>query len=293
MFGSVLVPLDGSPFAEHALPLARAVARRAGAELDLVRVHGLYALKDPAASWCPYDPAQDAECRREEEAYLANLARRLREAGPVRVSTAVVPGLVADGILGRAKDRHADLVVMTTHGVGPVSRFFLGSVADELVRRATAPLLLVRPPAAPPDLAAEPAVRHVLVPLDGSGLSEQVVEPAVELANVLGARLTLLRVVEPHPTPGPGPAEEASAYLEGWAGRLRGRAQGVRARVVAARHAASAILEEARSADLVALSTHGRGGVRRLLLGSVADKVLRGAAVPVLVCRPAGGEGRP
>ena len=70
LFRSILVPLDGSTFAEHALPWAREVAHRAGADLDLVRVHGLYALRDPAASWCPYDPAQDAACREEEEAYL-------------------------------------------------------------------------------------------------------------------------------------------------------------------------------------------------------------------------------
>jgi nucleotide-binding universal stress UspA family protein len=298
MFRSILIPLDGSPFAEQAIPLARAIARRAGARLDLVRAHVLYALTQPAASWGPYDPVQDAEWKQQEEAYLEGLAGRLTGVG--RVTCAVVSGLAADAVLERARARAADLIVMTTHGRGPVSRFFLGSVADELVRRAPAPVLLIRPGAVPPDLTREAEVRDVLIPLDGSALAEGILETALGLGRLLGARCTLLRVLESASPPrlvlpgderGEPGACEATAFLEGLAARFRGPSLPVRTRVVVAPRAAAAILRQAEflGSDLIALATHGHGGLRRLLLGSVADKVIRAAPVPVLVAHvPAG-----
>ena len=85
--------------------------------------------------------------------------------------------------------------MMTTHGHGPLSRFWLGSVADEMVRRATTPILLVRPHEKAIDLAAEPVLRHILIPLDGSALAEQVLGPAAALGSLLQCDdYTLLRV---------------------------------------------------------------------------------------------------
>jgi nucleotide-binding universal stress UspA family protein len=127
----------------------------------------------------------------------------------------------------------------------------------------------------------------VLVPLDGSALAEQVVRPAADLAGLLGAGCTLLGVEAPD---APAPAEaEARAYLERVAARLRAAGLRVATRVVVARHAAEAILEQAsaQKSDLIALATHGRGGLSRVVLGSVADRVLQGASGPVLVYRPA------
>jgi nucleotide-binding universal stress UspA family protein len=299
MLSSILVPLDGSPFAEQALPLAASIARRAGGRLDLVRGHVVYAQVDPAASFGPYDPLADVAWRQQEESYLEALAARLPG---VRVSCAVASGFAADAILERARARGADLIVMTTHGRGPVGRFFLGSVADELVRRAQAPLLLMRPTEASPNLAREPEVREILVALDGSPLAEGVLDAAFNLGRALGARCTLLRVLEsgsPQRLVLPGDERDepgagvALAYLGGLAARSRGRAPEVRTRVVIAPHAAAAILHQAQilGSDLIALATHGRGGLRRLLLGSVADAVLRAAPVPVVVCRPPAGVG--
>ena len=295
MYRNLLVPLDGSAFAEHALPFAASIARRASATLQLVQAHvpiaSLYSGSELVA-----DLTLDAKIRENETAYLDGVVNRLRENVPVRVSRTLVDGPVADALHEQALGSAADLVVMATHGRGPLSRFWLGSVADTLVRRLPIPILLVRPKEDAPDLATEVKVGRILIPLDGSDLAEQILGPAIELGSLTQAEYTLLRVVEPFmPSPHqfPGPlfdqlAREAQMYVDGVADRLRGRSLRVETRVVMFRPAAAAILEEARvhATDLIALETHGRGGVARLLLGSVADKVIRGALTPVLVHRP-------
>jgi nucleotide-binding universal stress UspA family protein len=178
------------------------------------------------------------------------------------------------------------------------------------------PLLLLRPQDGPLDFAREPSFRHVLIPLDGSPLAEQILDPAGTLAELEQAECTLLRVIKPMVIGNYNPTDPALSgldhqvlkelqalheqdrvhaleYLQQIAGRLRARGVQVQTRVVVHEQPAVAILEEikARRPDVVALATHGRGGLQRLLLGSVADKVLRGAGVPVLVHRPLTEEG--
>ena len=158
------------------------------------------------------------------------------------------------------------------------------------------PILLVRPQEEAPNLATQVTLRHILIPLDGSDLAEQILEPAIELGCLTQAEYTLLRVVEPFMPPPHEPtgplfdqlAREAQTYVDSVAERLRGRSLRVQTRVVINRWAAAAIMAEARvhANDLIALETHGRGGLARLLLGSVADKVVRGALTPVLLHRP-------
>jgi nucleotide-binding universal stress UspA family protein len=293
---TILVPLDRSPLAAQALPLALELAWRAGAILDLVAVHGLYALEDPGAARLPYSALEDAEFRRHEQDYLDATAERLAKTHCVPIRTAVVNGLVVDGLLEWQRDHPADLMVMTTHGRGPVSRAFLGSVADELLRRTPVPLLLVRPHTLAPSAPAAPVVTHMLIPLDGSPLAEQVLPPALELARLLEARCTLLRVIESDdaPTvhtscrPCAPPEADAMAYLESVARTARAQGLRVDTRVATARHAAACIVEQSQKSFgyIIALATHGRGGLRRMLLGSVADKVIRGSTLPVLVFRP-------
>jgi nucleotide-binding universal stress UspA family protein len=162
-------------------------------------------------------------------------------------------------------------------------------------------VLLVRPREDESSPTAEEAFRHILIPLDGSTLAEQIVPFATALGTPMKARYTLLQVVEPV-TLGYAPYAAAAgldqrvldemraaahAYLEGIAQRLRSQGAHVNTRVVLGPPAA-AILEYAGShgVDLVALETHGRGGLARLLLGSVADKIVRGAGIPVLLHRP-------
>lgn len=197
----------------------------------------------------------------------------------------------------------ADLIVMTTHGRGPLSRSWLGSVADELVRRATKPILLVRPQEKARDLSVEPVLRHILVPLDGSALAEKVLESAVALGSLFEAHYLLAHIYEPLLDTSLDSVNDAAAadseptieelraraqdYLNRVAERLQQEGKTVQTQVVLGQHPASGILDTAqRSAvDLIALETHGRRGLSRLLLGSVADKVIRGASLLVLIHR--------
>jgi nucleotide-binding universal stress UspA family protein len=131
---------------------------------------------------------------------------------------------------------------------------------------------------------------NVVVLLDGSPLAEAVVEPSVELARLLEARCTLFRVVEGRAGSAAtaAPVAEAEAYLKGIAGKVGGEGVRVERRVVVGEHAAECILDEGRAHlnQLLALATHGRGGIRRRLLGSVTDRIVRGCVAPVLIHRP-------
>jgi nucleotide-binding universal stress UspA family protein len=316
MYRNILVPLDGSPFGEHALPLALGLARRAGAAVQVVHVASPVEM---AYTESLFVTAEDLERRLQARlrAYLDAVVQRAEAAAAVRVTPALLEGDVTEQVRRRVAELPADLVVMTTHGRGPLGRFWLGSVADELLRRLPVPLLLVRPHEGEPDLGAGPPLEHLLVPLDGSPLAEQMLEPAVALGRLTAADYALLRVVEPVLPVAPGLGgvpgltledkaqgllertravhrqlcREAQDYLNRVAGGLEARGLRVRTRVAVEEQPAVAILSEAvpPGIDAVALETHGRRGLSRLLLGSVADKVIRGAAVPVLVHRPAAG----
>jgi nucleotide-binding universal stress UspA family protein len=306
---SILVPLDGSDVAEHALPTALSLARRHRAALHLVRVYvpvaavyGAHALR--------YDETLDREFMAQARDYLDGVVTRLADVGGVRAGSALLGGMVADTISQHATALGADLIVMTTHGRGPLARFWLGSVSDELARRAGVPVLFVRPSAASPDLAGEPLLRRVLIPLDGSELAESILQPVLALGDPDQTEYTLLQVVMPAELSyGPAggrvsglqeslkqlrevdelEAKRARDYLEPLAQRLRERSTAVSTRVACNERPATAILDDAsvHAPDLIALATHGRGGLKRLVLGSVADKVLRGAETAVLVYRPA------
>ncbi len=299
MYRTILVPLDGSVFAEEALPWAAMIASRSGAGVELAMVH------EPPSAAVSVDPPRevleqlDRVARESAESYLAEARERL--AVELRgLPTRLLEGQAAEAIADHARPGVVDLVVMTTHGRGPVSRFWLGSVADRLVRRIGVPLLLVRPGRT----AAPPGARGaILVPLDGSEFSESALPNAVALAKVLDATLELLHVVAaPLPTgqpPLPYPAgwdpqeakrrqDRAQAYLSRLAQRLQKDGLEASTRVVQGLDIPGAILAEAEREILaIAIATHGERGVRRLVLGSVTDKVVRGASVPVLVTPPA------
>ncbi|HEU5102063.1 MAG TPA: universal stress protein, partial [Roseiflexaceae bacterium] len=210
---------------------------------------------------------------------------------------------IATMLATHAAATDTDLIVMTTHGRGGLARFWLGSVADVLVRASRVPVLLLRPDEGMSDPARSCTFQRILIPLDGSPRSEAIVEPALALGQLMYSEYTLLRVVAPFVVGAPAPfttptdfdpdrtmrlQSKAQDYLDDVAGRLLSTGVQVRTRVLVAEHVAAAILEHARqhSIDLVAISTAGRSGLARLLIGSVADKVLRGAEVPVLVYRP-------
>jgi len=311
MYKTILVPLDGSTFGEHALPLALTLARRAQATLQVALVHVPLLYLDSATA---FEGTLDEKTREKEQVYLNGAVKRLAAVSTVPVKPVFLAGPVVETLHEHVQASGVDLIVMTTHGRGPLSRLWLGSVADELLRRTTKPVLLVRPHEAAPELGKERLLRHMLVPMDGSSLAEKILEPALDLGTLMATNYTLVRVVKPMmpvytDTLGAAPAAaqeqamlgqlkevqeqietDAGRYLEGVAGGLRSRAQKVDTSVICGAQAAAAVLEEAdaRGCDVIALETHGRRGMARLLLGSVADKVVRGAHVPVLVHRPSG-----
>jgi nucleotide-binding universal stress UspA family protein len=305
MYRSILVPLDGSVFAEHALPLALGIARRSGATLRIARAHV-----------APFSPIEDLgglvdrAARDEEQAYLKAVVKRLTDATAAPVQSALLEIPVVDSLCEYAKSAGADLMVMTTHGRGPLARAWLGSVADELVRKAPIPILLTRPQEAKLVLDQAPVFRRVLIPLDGSSFAEQAVDPALALGSLTEAEYILVRVIEPMIRGGdvesvltrpsdPGVVRrlelfhdeekaDANTYLEKMAQRLKTHSHRAEIRVVVSEQTAVALLETAKQvkADAIALSTHGRRGLSRLFLGSVADKVLRGTSLPILMHRP-------
>jgi nucleotide-binding universal stress UspA family protein len=300
MYRSILVPLDGSPLSECALPLAAAVARAAGATLRLAIVP-VRATASPV--YVEGLPVIDADLRSlaaaHDLAYLQGVAAGPRAAGAA-VTVAVLDPAYPEGdatvparLLGYAARTDVDLIVMTTHGRGGAARFWLGSVADVVTRASPVPVLLLGP-AEGPRPAAGALFRRVLVPLDGSALAEQILAPALALGGLGGAAYRLLHVVERR---GHGAADaggcprdedEAWGYLEGLALRLERAGARVETRAVTADEVAPAILEQARAygADLIAAATHGRSGLARLARGSVASTLLRAARQPVLVLRP-------
>ena len=143
MYRSILVPLDGSAAAEEALPMALSLARRFAAALTIIHVHvpiwGVY------GEGGLYDPLIDREIRDGMQAYLNGVVKRISTGTDISLSSAVLEGLVPGAIKRHATESGVDLVVMTTQGRGPVARFWLGSVADRLVRQSTIPILFVRP----------------------------------------------------------------------------------------------------------------------------------------------------
>lgn len=304
MLEQLLVTLDGSEFGEHALPFAKAIAERTGASVNISHVHCCEPPTDllhntpfqyEGVSMDAYE-MKDAE---QQRAYLKARESALKAELPDnRICSALLEGYVTEALERHAREIGADLVVMTTHGRTGVSRAWLGSVADSLVRHSSFPLLVIRPMEDGSTFPV-PAFSHILVPLDGSPLGEKILEPALDLAKAMDARFTLLHVVSPHVTVGarvsPVPSgrleermEKAQAYLEGVVGRLGDEGVEAQSRIESHYAPARAILNlaEEENVDLVALATHGYTGVKRALLGSVADKVLRGAKWPLLLERP-------
>lgn len=144
MFKRILVPLDGSTFAESVLPQAEMLARCGGAEIELLRVtvhpSTFVYVPDPAALAELYD-SDRSHC----EDYLREMSNRVAQRSGLRVVTAVLEGTVADAILDYAEETNADLVVMSTHGRTGMERWLLGSVAERVVRGAKVPVMLIRP----------------------------------------------------------------------------------------------------------------------------------------------------
>ena len=303
MVKSILVPLDGSSFAETAIATALGLAAKHGEPLELILAHSPPTLLPGAEPGVEAALALDERIRSDEGAYLRRIASRVSAESGVTVTPVLLDGPAATTLIAYATSREPHLLVMTTHGRGTVGRLFLGSVADRLVRQLHCPVLLIGPGSVPTK-ARPDGRRHVLVPLDGSAPAEAAIDQVLAVFPRNEVVLELVQVVVPLrglliPVEGPlAPAGKekqallaANRYLHAVAVRLRKLGLLVHAEVHLDPSVADALITHAvtHRSDLIAIATHGLGGVERMLLGSVADKLVRGAPVPLLVWNPQPG----
>lgn len=308
MYERIIVPLDGTPFGEYALNWATEIAMRSDALLELVHIHVPEHFEQDLFEVPTYhytgvvraDAELDRAALRRDIEALEQRARQLGSTTGLRVRSRTITGNVDAALEREAKAFGADLIVMSTHARTGFQRSRFGSIGDAVVRHATVPVLLVRPPTetAPPDTA--PVFRRVLVGLDGSMLSEQILGPVASFAHLFGAAVHLLHVTVP-----PGDqtfsriirtsddrsirveltADQYLAHVaKQWSEELEQPSLEVRKAPAPINGVVDAALD--REPDLIAMATHGRAGLKRILLGSTAGEVLANAALPVLLYRP-------
>lgn len=292
MFHSLLVPLDGTPFSEHALPLAADIARATGAGIHLARVHvprppdGLLSNTQFHFEGVDMDEYEDRS-RGDERDYLDRLVEQVAQQAPVAVDGTLLEGDIPTRLEHHARVTGADAVILTTHAREGFARAWSGSVAECLIRTTSLPVLALRWRQEEPE-PPTPRVRRILVPLDGSALAEAILTPALDLASALGASIYVMHAVHSGAM-GRSRAADARTYLARMAQQARDR--GLEAETVVTSHGttAEAICTAARDvdADLIAIATHGRTGLGKAVLGSVTLDVLHHSDRPLLVRRPA------
>jgi nucleotide-binding universal stress UspA family protein len=269
MYDTILIPTDGSDVATTAARYGVALAERFGASVHVLSV------VDPDRFLTDAVGDVDDLVRRQEEklhARARNTVDRIAAESPVSVETHVVEGRPKTVLAEAIDDYDADLVTMGTHGRSGVDRYLFGSLAERTLRTAHVPVLTVR---TVEDGDATPTIEDVLVATDGSDGAERAGEHAIAVAGATGAHLHALTV---------GDDDDPARRLAN-----RAREAGVDATVaVRTGRPHEAVLDYADEidADLVTLGSHGRTGVERVLLGSVAERVLRTATKPVLVVGP-------
>jgi nucleotide-binding universal stress UspA family protein len=295
MFERILVPLDGSRFSEHALPFAYSLAKAAHARVLFVRAILTAGMAPGALSF-------NQELRHTAREYLDDHVERARLAG-VAAEGHIWEDEAGFAILAMADATRPDLIVMSTHGRSGLGRVVWGSVADFLLHHSPVPMLLVPKGA---EAAWITGRARFVVPLDGSALAEEALGPAEAMAAAFGGEIALVEAVEPSvwmiDAADPWASysfdqsiyemeaersRAASRYLDDLAASLNSR--GVTTSVMVAPGRATDVIRTAvreSQAQAIVMATHGRGGASRLLLGSVADSIVRSAHVPVLLVRP-------
>jgi nucleotide-binding universal stress UspA family protein len=325
MFQRILVPLDGSLRAESALAVAARIAHASEGTIVLLQVVGIPATSTPyiygpdIAQSPIYAPELLDTEQLNAEKYLAEIAKSGTLAG-IKVETTVIPGSAGMTILDTASEAHIDLIVMRSHGATGFKRWALGSVAQQVSRHSSVPVLVLREDGTALTSAFPDRLRPLrsiiaLVALDGSKMAEATLEPAAYLVAALAApsqgTLLLSMVVNWRPAMNKFEKEEhvleeARRYLTGIAERIQG---GELAKlnlaidwsVVEGKDVADALImaaergtstessHEFTGCDLIAIATHGRGGMQRLVMGSVTEGVLGATKLPMLIVRPKAG----
>ena len=307
MFTKALVPLDGTEVSEAIIPFITQFARgldigivlATAVELDPLRE----GLLNRIAGGMTDAPAADAlreRIERDVKNRLEDLADRMALEG-IAAETSVRFGPTSDSIIGMAQDSDCDLIAMSTRGRGVVSSGLLGSVTYKIMHESPIPVLAITPERARERWDTDYGIRQVIVPLDGSELAETALPYAAFIAGRMNMKMTLVRAMSLDNIAysegynlgdilSEAEAEieaDARRYLVSQSRRLRAEGLDVETEILRG-SASSEIADLARTTDhnMIALATHGRSGVSRLLMGSVAEAVVRASGDPVLVVRP-------
>jgi len=286
MYTKMLIPLDGSQTAEKVLPFARALAETLKIPIDLLGVIDLSVMvAHIAADKARYLDTLIAQGERSSGVYLKEIAERLPG---LSVTCTVERGRPAEAIIERAAADKGTLITMATHGRSGISRWLLGSVAEKVLRGTANPLFLVRGnEEGTTDGSA--TMRSIIVPLDGSELAESVLPTVVAVVKMLDLEVVLCRVYELPASAYYGAEDYLPSYLEQKVEALKAMGLAKVSSVVLEGSGADEIIRFAQTHpdSLVAMCTHGRSGVKRWVLGSVTEKVVRHSGDPVLVVRAA------
>ena len=317
MFQRILVPLDGSPRAEQALPVAARIARTTGGSVLLVQVVSPLIDYGGGLAQAPLLTEQVIETELAVASGYLDRVAKARELAGIATTTDGMFGLPAQAILAEAESQAVDLIVMCSHGRSGFTRWALGSVTQKVARHGPVPVLVLRAgePLPPVSRVETPRPTSALVALDGSPLAETALAPAANLVAALAApaqgALHLMQVVKVFPTS----AEEgfvsqlnkdslkrAEAYLAAVKEQAQETFQDLKLSITWSvaldSDVADAIIgtaehgeqvEEAEGlggSDLIAMSTHGRGGLERWVMGSITERVLGATRLPMLIVQP-------
>jgi nucleotide-binding universal stress UspA family protein len=301
MYKVIMVPTDGSGFDREAIRVSLRLAERIDARVRLVRVLATGSFfgaggRTEGAAVAP-DEVRSERDRALSELYA--LATECRTKSKADISVDLHTGPVNDVLRGYARRNDVDLIVISTHGRSGISRLSLGSVTDSLIRHTTIPVLVVKPPASYLNPQIGEGFKRIVVPLDGSSLAEQILPRVLALAKFEEAEITLLHVLIPQShsqkdivAPDLPWWEKdislARSYLFRIASGLRREGVPVTTDIVINENVAGAISDFAsrEKADLIAIATHGRGGLARMLHGSVAGAIMHSARMSMLVFKP-------
>lgn len=299
MYSVIMVPVDGSTFSRQAVFQGLRLAKQNGAQLRLVCVASM-----PVVLGGPEVVGLESTAWKSERenilGHLYQLAAECRASSGVDVTATLEQGPIADALRGHALRHDVDLIVMATHARQGLARVWLGSIADRLIRETGLPVLVVRPSSLATEMSSGSCFKRIIVALDGSALAERSLKPALAIAELEGAEVTLLRIVsaerniplgEIHSSIGPALArdvQDAQWYIAGVRILLTQRHLSMKSAVLVAADVPAAILgyAESHDADLIAIATHGRGGLARAMIGSVADRLVSDGMISVLAIHP-------
>ena len=282
----ILVPLDGSHSAEIVLPYVIEIAARSGADIMIVSV---------------------SESATDTTAYMQRVSAQVQEdlkewgAPEIKVNTEVLTGKPEMELLRYAGENNISLIAMASRGTSGQTQWLLGNITAKILRASQHPVLLIREAAHTLSIEDKRLIQRILVPLDGSKIGEAAVPSTAALARALGAELILFEAVAPIRVSTAqfedswadiiqqdeeAKRDATAIYLEEVAKPLRGSGLSVSIAISSGSPADQIIdYAEAKTVDLIAMSTHGRSGIGRWVFGSVTDKVLHAGNTAVFVVR--------